>query len=128
MELKLSEAYEKTLDEIDSLEFQLEEYNNYYQRLSHATEIIKKHYLLQILKIMLAIENELTGDDCDEFRSLIKELSLKVNSIARDIKEGNRLYCEDLVLDIIEKFILYLKSSIKNIKIYRKSRQIQIVV
>lgn len=126
MELTLEELHNQTLDEIDALEFELDCCNDFPQRLSFASGVVKKLYLLEILKIMILHENELKGADRSEFRDLYRQLSAKVDLVAKALQNGNRLEVEEFVLDILEKIIPYIKDGIKKITIYKKSKQIQI--
>lgn len=128
MNLNIKESYEKALDEIDILEFELEDSAEFEQRLTGVSQIIKKLFLRDMLKLMQPIADQLGEAELTEFRSIYREWISKTDAVARLIRNGSRLDCNDDNLVIIEKFLPCIKGNIKGITLYKKSRQIQIAV
>ncbi|NJD03134.1 MAG: hypothetical protein FIA99_11200 [Ruminiclostridium sp.] len=126
MDINLRESYERMLDEVDMLEFDIEGCEGFQQQISLAAQIIKKLYLIEILKIMQPVEAQLNKTDLIEFRSSFKEWSLKVDIVAKALQNGDRIDCDETVMDILDRMLPYLKGRIKNLTYYKKSRQIQI--
>lgn len=127
MDLKLSKAYEQTLDEIDMLEFQIDGCRVLDQRVRLVAALVKKLYLADMLKIMMSVENELSESDSAEFRKVYFDFEGRIDSIAHSVLSGKKFDCNDSSLDILEKMAPYLKGYLKKIMYYKKSRQIQIV-
>lgn len=126
MDMNLQESYERALDEVDMLEFGIEVCEDFQQKISLATQIVKKLYLLEILKIMQPVEAQLTETDLMEFRSSLKEFTSRVDVVVKAFQNGNRIDCDEAAMDILDNALPYFKGRIKKLTIYKKSRQIQI--
>lgn len=127
MDIKLKESYEKALDEIEILEFELEDAENLVQRLEGTSQIVKKLFLLDVLKLMQPVENEIIETDLNEFRSFYKEIAARTDAVVESIRSSNRLNCDDICLYILDRMLPYFKLNIKSINVYSKSKQIQIL-
>jgi len=125
--MKLKESCEKALDEIEILEFELEDAENLVQRLEGTSQIVKKLFLLDVLKLMQPFETELSKTDLNEFRSFYKEIAARTDAVVESIRNSNRLNCDDICLYILDRMLPYFKVDIKSIYFYSKSKQIQIV-
>lgn len=126
MDMNLLESYERVLDEVDMLEFDIEVCEGFQQQISLAAQIVKKLYFIEILKIMQPIEAQLNETDLVEFRSSLKEWTLKVDAVAKASQNESRIDCDEAVMNILCKMLPYLKGRIKNLTYYKRSRQIQI--
>lgn len=126
MDMNLQESYELVLDEVDMLEFDLEACESFQQQISLAAQIVKKLYLIEILKIMQPVEAQLNETDLFAFRSSFKEWSSEVDVVVKAFQNGSRIDCDEAVMNILDRMLPYLKSRIKNLTYYKKSRQIQI--
>jgi hypothetical protein len=124
--MNLQESYERALDEVDILEFDIEGCESFQQQISLATQIVKKLYLIEILRIMQPVETQLNETDLIEFRSTLKEWTLEVDVVSKAFQTGGRIDCDEAVIDILDRMLPYLKGSIKNLTYYKRSRQIQI--
>ena len=127
MDMNLQESYERALDEVDILEFDIEGCESFQQQISLATQIVKKLYLIEILRIMQPVETQLNETDLIEFRSTLKEWTLEVDVVSKAFQTGGRIDCDEAVIDILDRMLPYLKGSIKNLTYYKRSRQIKIV-
>lgn len=127
MDMNLQESYEKALDEIEILEFELEDAKNFMQRLEGTSQIVKKLFLLDVLKLMQPLEPELNEADLNEFRNFYRKMAAKTDAIVQAIRNNNRMDCDDICLCILDRMAPYLNGNIKKINVYKKSKQIQIV-
>lgn len=98
MDMKLKESCEKALDEIEVLEFELEDAENFVQRLEGTSQIVKKLFLLDVLKLMQPLEAELSEIDLNEFRNFYREIATRTDAIVQAIRSSNRLDCDDIWL------------------------------
>lgn len=126
MDMKLKESCEKALGEIEILKFELEDAENFVQRLEGTSQIVKKLFLLDVLKLMQPLDIELSEADLNAFRSFYREMAAKTDAVVQSIRNNNRLDCDDINLCILEKILPYIKGYIKEIFVYKKSRQIKI--
>jgi len=92
--MNLQESYERALDEVDILEFDIEGCESFQQQISLATQIVKKLYLIEILRIMQPVETQLNETDLIEFRSTLKEWTLEVDVVSKAFKTGGRIDCD----------------------------------
>jgi hypothetical protein len=118
MDMNLKENCEKAFNEIELQEFELEDSENFHQRLDGISLIVKKLFLLDILKLMQPFESELSEADLNEFRGFYKEIASKIGTVIHCIRNGNRLGCDDVSFCILEKILPYIKGSIKGIAVY----------
>lgn len=126
MDMNLQESYERALDEVEMLEFGIEACEGFQQQISLATQIVKKLHLIEILKIIQPVEAQLNETDLIEFRSSLKEWTLKVDVVSKAFQTGGRIDCDEAVIDILDRMLPYLNGRIKNLTYYKRSRQIQI--
>lgn len=126
MDMKLEESREKALDEIELLEFELEIAESFKQKLDCIVQLVKKQFLLELLKLMQPIESELNETHLNELRCSYRELTAKIDALIYAIRDGKPMDGDDTTFYILEKMLPYIKDSIKEVKIYKNSRQILI--
>lgn len=116
------------MDEIELLEFELDESTSFQQQLSSIAHITKKLYLLQIFKLMQPVEQELIEKDLNEFKVYLKEWTTHIDAAEKAFQNSIRINCDEFLLDILDKMLPYLKGRIKKVSYYKKSMQIQILM